>query len=208
MAATIRIFVEGTADVKFLEDYINYIASVFEIDKETIIDTGGWTNIDSQKGKGESIQNQMRQNTDNGGINLVVFDADKDFNSRKQEIETWKTKYNLAFELFLLPDNKNTGALEDLLEKIIINNNKPIIDCWNGFETCIQECAGKKIGKKLTIPAKKTKIYAYLEILLGETRKEKEKIKERERDYKNAEHWNLDSEFLVPLKCFLLTHIL
>ncbi|MDR3341410.1 MAG: hypothetical protein LBT14_01245 [Treponema sp.] len=53
----------------------------------------------------------------------------------------------------------------------------------------------------------KTKIYAYLEVLLGETKKEKEKIKERERDYKNNEHWNLDSEFLVPLKNFLMKNI-
>jgi hypothetical protein len=29
----------------------------------------------------------MRQNTDNSGINLVIFDADKDFGNRKQEIE-------------------------------------------------------------------------------------------------------------------------
>jgi hypothetical protein len=63
------------------------------------------------------------------------------------------------------------------------------------------------MGKELTIPAKKTKIYAYLEVLLGVTKKEKEKIKERERDYKNKGHWNLDSDFLIPLKEFLLKHI-
>jgi predicted GTPase len=123
MANTIKIFVEGIADVKFLRDYISHITPNFGIVKETIIDTGGWTSIDSQKEKGESIQNQMRQNTDNGGINLVVFDADKDFGTRKQEIEAWKSKYNLAFELFLLPNNQDIGALEDLLEKIIIDNN-------------------------------------------------------------------------------------
>ena len=205
--ANIKIFVEGIADVKFVSDYINHIAPNFEIAKETIVDTGGWTSIDSQKGKGENIQNQMWQNIDNVGINLVIFDADKDFGNRKQQIETWKSKYNLDFELFLLPDNQGIGALEDLLEKIIMDNNLSIFDCWNGFENCIQECASKNVGKALTIPAKKTKIYAYLEVLLGETKKDKDKIKERERDYKNVEHWNLDSEFLIPLKEFLLTYI-
>jgi len=82
--------------------------------------------------------------------------------------------------------------------------NQPIFDCWNEFEQCLQDCASKKIGKVLTIPAKKTKIYAYLEVLLGETKKEKEKIKERERDYTEEQHWNLDSGFLEPLKQFLL----
>jgi hypothetical protein len=207
MITTIKIFVEGIADVKFLKDYINYSMPSFEISKETIIETGGWTNIDSQKEKGENIQNQMRQNTDNGGINLVVFDADKDFASRNQEIEVWKSKYNLDFELFLLPNNQDVGALEDLLEKIIVDNNQSIFDCWDGFENCLQNNASKIIGKDLTLPAKKTKIYAYLEVLLGKTKKEKEKIKERERDYKNVGHWNLNSDFLIPLKDFLLTYI-
>jgi hypothetical protein len=207
MASIIKFFVEGDADVKFLKDYISHIASGLEISKETIINTGGWTNIDSQKEKGENIQNQMKQNIDNGGINLVIFDADKDFENRKQEIENWKSQYGLAFELFLLPNNQNAGALENLLEKIIIDNNQPIFDCWNGFENCLQDRASKIIGKKLTVPAKKTKIYAYLEVLLGETRKEKEKIKDPKRDYKNKEHWNLDSKFLVPLKDFLMKNI-
>jgi hypothetical protein len=205
--AIIRIFVEGDADVKFLKDYISHIASDLEISKETIINTGGWTNIDSQKEKGENIQNQMKQNIDNGGINLVIFDADKDFENRKKEIENWKSKYGLAFELFLFPNNQNAGALENLLEKIVIDNNQPIFDCWNGFEDCLQDHASKIIGKKLTIPAKKTKIYAYLEALLGETKKEKEMIKDPKRDYKNKDHWNLNSEFLILLKEFLLKYI-
>jgi hypothetical protein len=118
----------------------------------------------------------------------VIFDADTDFEIRKHEIDEWKTKTGLTFKLFLFPDNQNAGTLEDLLQKIIIANNKPILDCWNRFETCIQEYAGVIMNRQLTIPAKKTKIYAYLEVLLGETEKEKTKIKERERDYRNTEH--------------------
>jgi hypothetical protein len=36
---------------------------------------------------------------------------------------------------------------------------------------------------------------------------EKEKIKERKRDYKNKDHWDLDSKSLDPLKDFLLKYI-
>ena len=59
----------------------------------------------------------------------------------------------------------------------------------------------------LTVPAKKTKIYGYLEALLGASNKEKEKIKDKKRDYKNTKHWNLDSVYLNPLKEFLSKHL-
>jgi len=55
----------------------------------------------------------------------------------------------------------------------------------------------------LTTPAKKTKIYGYLEALLGESKNEKKKIKEKERDYENTLHWDLDAEYLERLKEFL-----
>ena len=207
MANNIKIFVEGIADGKFLKDYISYIKPGYEMSKETIIDTGGWTHIDSQKAKGEGIQNQMKQNTECGGTNLVIFDADKDFNTRKQEIESWKSKYKIDFELFLLPNNQDIGALEDLLEKIIIESNHPILDCWDKFESCIQSNASQAMGRSLTIPAKKTKIYAYLEVLLGVTKKEKENIKESNRNYGDKGHWHLDSDFLGPLKAFLQRYI-
>ena len=55
----------------------------------------------------------------------------------------------------------------------------------------------------LTTPAKKTKIYGYLEALLDESKKEKNKIKEKERDYENPLHWDLDAEYLKRLKEFV-----
>ena len=55
----------------------------------------------------------------------------------------------------------------------------------------------------LTTPAKKTKIYGYLEALLGESKKEKNKIKEKERDYENPLHWDLDAEYLERLEGFI-----
>lgn len=64
-----------------------------------------------------------------------------------------------------------------------------------------------QIPLTLTIPAKKTKIYAYLETLLGDSKSQKELIKEANRKYDNAEHWNLDAEYLVGLKKFLEKNI-
>ena len=47
----------------------------------------------------------------------------------------------------------------------------------------------------------------YLEALLGESKNQKEKIKEAKRDYDNAIHWNLDAEYPNPLKNFLEQHL-
>jgi len=122
------------------------------------------------------------------------------FAKRKKEIEGYGLALN---EIFLFPNNKYDGALEDLLENIINQTNKSIFDCWNKFENCLQGCASNEIKKELTIPAKKSKIYVYLETLLGKSKKEKEKIKDPNREYKVAEHWDLDAEYLIPLKNFL-----
>ena len=68
----------------------------------------------------------------------------------------------------------------------------------------IVEGDADKTPPTLTIPAKKTKIYAYLETLLGKSRSQKKLIKDANRNYKNTQHWNLDAEYLEPLKEFLL----
>ena len=57
------------------------------------------------------------------------------------------------------------------------------------------------------IPAKKTKINAYLETLLGKSRSQKKLIKDANRNYENTQHWNLDAEYLEPLKEFFESNI-
>jgi hypothetical protein len=58
---------------------------------------------------------------------------------------------------------------------------------------------------KFTTPARKTKIYAYLEALLDDSDAQKEKIKERKRDYRETRHWDIaaTNPVLKPLKDFL-----
>ena len=115
-----------------------------------------------------------------------------------------KEEFGVEFELFLLPNNKDVGALEDLLENIINPNNQPVMVCWQTYEEKLREVRiPSKTPPTLTIPAKKTKIYAYLETLLGKSRSQKKLIKDANRNYKNTQHWNLDAEYLEPLKEFL-----
>nr|WP_321377924.1 DUF3226 domain-containing protein [uncultured Bacteroides sp.] len=202
MERPIKIFVEGIADIRFIENYVDFLYGI-KLSKNDAIETKGWNNLITQKGTGQAYINQMNINSDNGGINLVIFDADTDAETRRSDILKWKKENSLDFELFLFPNDKDTGALEDLLEQIINPKNSSIFGCLSDYEMCL---GGSKIEGRtepLTTPAKKTKIYGYLEALLGKARKEKDLIKEANRNYLNEDHWNLSSEALNPLKDFL-----
>ena len=150
----------------------------------------------------------MRKNTNQGGVNLVIFDADENPEARRKELLAIKDEFGVEFELFLLPNNKDAGELEDMLEQIINPNNQPVMDCWQTYEGELEKVRiPTKTPPTLTIPAKKTKIYAYLETLLGKSRSQKKLIKDANRNYENIQHWNLDTEYLEPLKEFLINEI-
>lgn len=203
------IIVEGEADKKFFENYYHHLfhekapwGSIIHPGKDE--DTGGY-----QKLRKEDAINALKQNTDAGGKNLVIFDADNDCETRRRELLTIKEEFGVEFELFLLPNDRETGALEDLLENIINPVNQSVMDCWATYEGELEKVRIPiKTPPTLTIPAKKTKIYAYLETLLGTSRSQKKLIKDANRDYENSLHWNLNAEYLEPLKEFLKNNIL
>lgn len=190
----VKIFVEGIADKKFISDYLKYLEIEY-ISEKDIIDMGGINQI-------SNFKHEFKRNTDNGGVNLLIVDADNDFEKRKTEIEEIKSKEKLEFDYFIIPNNCNAGTLKNLLENIINPENKIIFEKWQNFENSLKEI-GSLHGKTLTIPAKKTKMYMYLEVLLGDTNKDKEMIKEKNRDYLNPEHWDMENSFLFPLREFL-----
>lgn len=85
----------------------------------------------------------------------------------------------------------------DEFKNIEINNFRGISHLW------IDELSSVNL-----FLSKNTKIYGYLEALLGETKSQKELIKEANRNYENPQHWNLDAEYLEPLKAFLVNNII
>lgn len=202
------IFVEGEADEHFIRQLIEFIwKGNTQITPDSIVPTNGYSNLMSMD-RQQTYLNTMQRTSDDGGINLIIFDADDDCSARRKEILEWGKKNNARFELFLLPDNSGPGALEDLLERIIYPDNAPIMDCWEAYEESLRNIQLPwRNGKPLTTPAKKTKIYAYLEALVGPSNSQKEKIKEKNRDYQNPYHWNLHAATLLSLITFLKTHL-
>lgn len=198
MRKDFNIFVEGVADARFFKQYINHVFGE-EVADERLVILKGWDNL-----KTEASVVRMRSMSANGGVNIVIVDADKDFQTRQAEIAEWQQANEVEFELFLLPNNQDKGALEDLLENIINPNNSSIMDCWEKYEKeLVQLDIPGRTPPPLTTPAKKTKIYGYLEALLFDSKSQKEQIKEVNRNYENTLHWDLDAEYLEPLKEFL-----
>ena len=203
-----QIIVEGDADIKFFEDYYHHLfhekAPVGSITLPIKGDsTGGYKKLFS-----EDAINPLKENMAYGVKNLIIFDADDDREARRAELLAIKEEFGVEFDLFLLPNDKDAGALEDLLENIINPDNQPVMDCWSTYEGELGKVRiPSKTPPTLTIPAKKTKIYAYLETLLGKSKSQKKLIKDANRNYENTQHWNLNAEYLEPLKVFLNKHL-
>ncbi len=216
----VDIWVEGIADQKFLADVLKTWFNLsfnkkFECRDETrdisvrIRKGDGVSNFNSEEGWMQ-IKPSFEENYAAGVKNLIIADADDDFSARKNEVGKTVNgvSFNIESDLFLWPDHQThqeKGDLERLLEQIINPEHKTIFECWNAYEDCLR----RSPEKTYTTPARKTKIYAYLEALLGETKSEKDKIKEREREYFNPNHWQLDhtKEPLKPLHEFLKQHL-
>lgn len=191
---SIKTFVEGKSDRQLIKACVETWFNHKLTDAEIVL-TGGWTNVAT-----DQVKNQMMTNE---GVSLFILDADKDCESRRKEVLGILDAYDLPYKLFLFPNDKDNGAVEDLLMNIINSQNEPILDCWDKYVQCLKTKKIEGRTKPLTIPARKSEVYCYMETLLGETKKEKELIKDENRDFKNEELWDLGNPALEPLKNFL-----
>lgn len=209
----ILLLVEGIADLVFLKDFIE-VHFKYKCPADLKIDgkTKDITAIQDKKslkiiilGSKEALNNKNTAqlilsdiNKENYSHKIIILDADDDLESTKNQIK----RYTEALELtdnYCFPNNKDTGDLEIILENIQFD--LAIADCWSKFENCIDN-----IKSGYTIPAKKSKIHTYLEILNPNTNQGKENCKERNRDYKNKTIWKLEdiqNPYISNLKTFL-----
>lgn len=201
------IVVEGISDKRLIEQYCIVLKANGQIKVDVEIEVqkvGGWTTIDSPSG--EAYRNNMKRNS--SGKNLIIFDADADPVQRNADILAWKQKYDIDFELFLFPNNSAPGTVETLLEGVINPANQCVIDCWHEYEKNLEkQHIAWKTPPEPTCPSEKSKIYGYLEALVGTTKSEKERIKDQNRDFTVPEHWNLNANAIQPLKEFLMAHL-
>ncbi|GAA8813866.1 hypothetical protein DUHN40_05760 [Helicobacter pylori] len=209
----ILIFVEGSSDKVFLEVYLYFLGD-FLI-----------KNFKVQKVDGKDNLSKRLLEIEKYDKTLIVFDADKDYESNKKEILeiVSETKQTISEEqIFLFPNNQDNGDLETLLLKIAKHDK--LIKCFEKYLKCI-ECKCNEI-KEHCNPIKKTRkhmLYAYLEVFelqkffqcSWDTNNKKQeryliiddkgKVKnEYKEDYERLKKAiNFESAFLNPLKKFL-----
>ena len=85
------IVVEGIADETFIRQYLYHLFGQ-KVPDNFILRTNGKDNL-----KSSVAINRMRSMTDQGGINLVIFDADNNFETRRASILEWKKQNGLEF---------------------------------------------------------------------------------------------------------------
>ncbi|WRC39231.1 hypothetical protein E5L21_01795 [Helicobacter pylori] len=209
----ILIFVEGPSDKVFLEVYLYFLEDL------------PIKNFKVQNIKGKDNLSKRLLEIEKYDKTLIIFDADKDYESNKKEIlkVVSKTKQTISEEqIFLFPNNQDDGDLETLLLEIA--KHKEIIQCFKRYLKCI-ECKyiGIKEHHELIKNIRKNMLYAYLEVF--ELQKffqykwdtnnkkneeniiidDKGKIKEEHQEEyeKLKEVIDFKSKSLIPLKNFL-----
>lgn len=207
----IRIFIESgvsaarskgkktTNEQDFVEKIIAHYFPEAVVSKDfEVVGVDGWTNIANQS-------YDFKQNTDESGTNLVVFDADEDrngggFEKRKASLEDFKKKAGIEFDLFLWPDNKGDGDFELLLSKVINAKHQCLLDCYDEFEKNVRQHDPQE--EKYVTPGRKGKMYTY-ETLHKGLQKLGNEIKAGYWQFDNPEYWNLEGEKLKPFVEFL-----
>ncbi len=204
----ILIFVEGPSDKVFLEVYLYFLEDL-PIKNFKVKDVKGKDNLSKRL-----LEIEKYDKT------LIIFDADKDYESNKKEIlkVVSKTKQTISEEqIFLFPNNQDDGDLETLL--LEITKHDEFLKCFEGYLECIKSKEYYKPIKNI----RKNMLYAYLEvfelqkffqykwdtnnkkneenIIIDDKGKIKEKHKEEYEKLKEVINFN--SKSLIPLKNFL-----
>lgn len=194
----INIYLESknrsTPEAVFIKTLLQFMS--ITSDRFTIVPINGKDNLHNSR-------NHFIQNTIEGGINLIIFDADSPENSggysrRKNELEDKFSKLGITGELFLFPDDSNDGDFESLLEKVARRDlHDSFFGCFNDYELCL--------GDKYVHPNRKGKLHAYITSMKMSS-ENRRNLGGGNWLFDNEEYWNLNDKVLDPLKSFLMSH--
>lgn len=193
----IRIFIEAkkkeTSEYNFLDTYIHTCLGI----SRTLY------SIECVDGKDNlyNAQNKFLENTLEGGINLLIFDADSPangggFDERKAELEARIADLGIEAELFLFPNNKDDGMFENLLEQVALTEQyQRFFDCFSDYEKCL--------GDDYRHPDLKAKVYTYISSMKSLSNSKWKRLGSGDWQFANSNYWNLEIDYLNPLKDFL-----
>ena len=208
----IKIYIEGKEKRVPESDFLSSVLSHIGIpqDKYEIIHTGGFTNLlDSDSMPYVGL---LRANTDDGGMNLVIFDADTDknkggFTVRREYLLTKRDQLDLKFDLFLWPNNREDGDVEVLMESIARKDLYPeFFDCFTKYEHCMSLRKNDKGEPFYSTPNRKGKLHTYFHALpISNTKKNR--FGQGVWRWSDELIWDLEADSLNPIKGFLLKYL-
>lgn len=207
----IRIFLESKDDKTIEADFMrNYLTHVSGSDswktRVEIMPLNGKDNL-------KNSVNLFRENTDAGGVNLVIFDADEPRNgggffSRLGELLMLQDDLAIEFDLFLFPNHQDDGDFETLLSNLINPKHAELLACFQDYEFCVGGKKDEAGNPVYEIPNRKSKMYAYIDSM-KKTQAEEKAFKNKAHDYffANTEYWDLGADYVYPLYIFLMNHL-
>lgn len=203
-----KIFCEGITDQIFIADCITMFYKftyVIEPKKKDnlkitfsngieIIDVGGCTKLSDKL-----YISELEDNYENGGANIVVFDADhkstgygnKGFDSCLQKLNDIKKTHEVQFSHYIWPNNSEDGIIENLLRKLIPSEKETIYSCIESHHICLSSLSIENVR----IAELKEKVGYYLYTVNQDSKPGK-------RNYKDSNYWNLNYETIPDLKLF------
>lgn len=181
MTIEAHIFVEGSDDKKLVEAYLGVLKCPVKFRCWSL---SGKDNLGKDNLGGAKVD--IQKNLDDGHKVLIIFDANSDYKKSKDKII--EKLHNLDVGIFLFPDNKSKGRLEDLLVKMVKPEHKEIFKCFEAYKQCLTNT-----NQGYAHPDDKAKVYAYKEAL---------DIVKLKNPF-DPNYWDFSSDALRPLEKFL-----
>ncbi len=175
----IKIYAEGKSDKIFLD----LLCKNLKIDEFETISIGG-NNLSSSSLKSikEDVIDMRIEKI------YIIFDADDDYQKTKENLqEQLKSLQNEKIKIFLFPNDKDGGEIENLLSEIA--KYPHFITCFKEYIKCLKD-KGTILGEK---ELDKNFIYAYNQACGSGT-----------KDI-CLDRYNLEHEYIKPLIDFLKT---
>ena len=171
-----------------------------------ITSTGGWSKL----GKNQAFF--FKEARDFGGKNLVIFDADYDTIEhesgghllRSASLLAKVAPYDPSPELFLFPEPGQDGNLEILLLQLTQPQHQRVLNCYDGYENCLQQFLNDDGSFYYNAPSTKRRLYDYVKVMpLQGEQWERHHKKGGQKIFENADLWNLNVPAIQPLRDFL-----
>lgn len=200
-----RIFLETNKNTTPEYVFVKTLMERYSSEDFEIVVVGGKDNL-------RNAVNEFKKSTINGDRNLLLFDADSELNgggfeSRSRELFELRRSLGIEFDIFLFPNNKDDGDFELLLENIARQDihGERFFRCFSNYEECLSSHIGMDGQPMYLCPNRKAKVYSYI-TSMKLSNAERKMIGKGYWLFDNEAYWNLDSEYIVPLKEFLLKH--